>query len=937
MNYKILCSGVLRTPLISYAQNNEESWSILKKAIEYSSDCFYDVIRNLNYDDFKNLDFKIQYTIWKYFNRARFRATPYGLFGSCSSFLISSEEHTDNIVVEKNFAIHSFIDWPFKNHISLSEELFFMPDRIYKSNESIYYVSDSIRYIYRQEKMFEIASVDRSLLVDSLLNFCKIPISYQEIIKYLEDTAALNATDVQDLLNEFLRNQLLYTDLSPNIIGPDYFERINVTVGKPVKEYILTDRKVIEGSLSAEIFKSFNDCINCLESLAEEVKSPELNTFKRDFLSRFEDQEISLLKALDPEIGIGYGNLTQIDGDDKLHELFSKDNLDNTCTIQWGRLENFLLEQVIVAGNDPKYIIQLENYAHKKDNEQNTLLPNTFSALVNVIDDLIILENLGGCTATSLLGRFTRSNLQINEICRELMQIEAETNPDVIFFDIAYLSEDQVDNVNRRAAIYDYELPVLVYSCSTNPVDLHDICLWIHNNEVILYSSHYKKRLIPRLSSAYNYFRSDLSLYRFLCDLQHQGIKSQLGFDFQNKIPGLNFYPRLQYENIVISPAKWKIDIKECQRFNSQAIIEKYNLSALIKIRNNDQSLTFDTASLDDLAAFSHFIKQQKNDFYIEESFIPQKPLVIDEQQNPYLPQFVLSFHHSQLIYKGASSKKKASSDLPARVDILQGNDWLYFEIYCHPLSANSILTDNIGPFIDKNQQNIEKWFFIRYFNPKHHLRLRIQIKPGINGYSIIRELTEVLSRGFDDGKIEDIQLKPYKKEIERYGSDLIEEIEIHFFRDSLFVLNLLAMECLTQQIYRLLLDIALDVLESIKSEITENLSLTQFYLENFIIEHNWGIKEFKNLNKRYASFKQHKEFEITEPIAEMRKVLIESFNNLLLLRIEGRQSRLFGDLFHMLVNRLFAEHQRIHEGVIYYYLVKEFQKQSKFKSNSKI
>ncbi len=61
------------------------------------------------------------------------------------------------------------------------------------------------------------------------------------------------------------------------------------------------------------------------------------------------------------------------------------------------------------------------------------------------------------------------------------------------------------------------------------------------------------------MPSAYNYSRSNLPVFRFLCDLQHHKIKSNLNFDIRESFPNLIRYPRVVYKDIIVSRAMWLV------------------------------------------------------------------------------------------------------------------------------------------------------------------------------------------------------------------------------------------------------------------------------------------------------------------------------------------------------------------------------------------
>lgn len=132
----------------------------------------------------------------------------------------------------------------------------------------------------------------------------------------------------------------------------------------------------------------------------------------------------------------------------------------------------------------------------------------------------------GGVTATSLLGRFTMASEQLEDLALQITADEQFHNPDVIFFDIGYQGEVLVDNVNRRKSMFNYELPILTWSEHKNILNVNDLFVTIRNNQVVLFSKIYNKRVISRLGSSYNYTRSPLTLFRFLTELQAQSIKT---------------------------------------------------------------------------------------------------------------------------------------------------------------------------------------------------------------------------------------------------------------------------------------------------------------------------------------------------------------------------------------------------------------------------
>ncbi len=109
------------------------------------------------------------------------------------------------------------------------------------------------------------------------------------------------------------------------------------------------------------------------------------------------------------------------------------------------------------------------------------------------------------------------------------------------------------------------------------------------------------------------------------------------------------------------------------------------------------------------------------------------------------------------------------------------GNDWLYWEIHCHPARANKILNDKIAPFLQEYDTFIPSWFFIRYNEGGPHIRFRIQLKDRQEHPRRVSAFSECMVPGLKSGMVTDLRICTYKREIERYGADMMADVEAHF------------------------------------------------------------------------------------------------------------------------------------------------------------
>ena len=115
------------------------------------------------------------------------------------------------------------------------------------------------------------------------------------------------------------------------------------------------------------------------------------------------------------------------------------------------------------------------------------------------------------------------------------------------------------------------------------------------------------------------------------------------------------------------------------------------------------------------------------------------------------------------------------------------GSEWLYYKLYTGHKTADLILTEIIKPMTEEfiGQEIIDKWFFIRYADPKHHLRVRFRSLDSQNIGRVHTSLPAPLAHFMKQDLIWKTQLDTYQRELERYGQHTMELSESLFYHDS--------------------------------------------------------------------------------------------------------------------------------------------------------
>ena len=272
------------------------------------------------------------------------------------------------------------------------------------------------------------------------------------------------------------------------------------------------------------------------------------------------------------------------------------------------------------------------------------------------------------------------------------------------------------------------------------------------------------------------------------------------------------------------------------------------------------------------------------------------------------------------------------------------GDTWMYYKLYCGARTSDIILIETIKPLTEQLLQDklINKWFFIRYNDPDFHLRIRFELYDVQKIGEVILAIKNALQEYVDDDIIYKIQTDNYQREIERYGSNTIEELESLFYHESAMLLKALdAIE--DEELYFLfILKLIDELLNSFGYATQQKLDLATLNTEAYKKEFNADKTLNKQLDKKYRGLKNaltevldttytHTEYEYLEQVLKEKEVQTNTLIKKILKYekeglLEMPLTNLLSSYIHMLVNRAFRTKQRFYELVSYDFLVRYYK-----------
>ncbi|MDR3023259.1 lantibiotic dehydratase family protein [Chryseobacterium sp.] len=633
-------------------------------------------------------DQKLRNTILKYYSRMSTRCTPFGLFSGVGMGTFNSEINKETPVglirdtkLDMCFLLN--LTHHFLTITEIRKQLLFFP------NNSIYKVGNKIRYVeYTNvggKREYIISSVAQSNELQQILTFSQQGKTIDQIAEIITNEE-ISQSEAQEFVTELVDNQILVSEIEANVSGEDFLDKLifslnkigavkeveilhlikkqlnelDLNTGNPItlyseienlikvftteyeKKYLFQTDLYFDGEFTVDpqLKKELKKAISFLNKITLQNKDSHFEKFKNAFYERFETQEVPLAFALDTEIGIGYrqdaaakGLHTYLD-DLELSPPQKKQNIK----IELNPIQQILNEKLQEALIENKHVIQLADDDFKDFVENWDNLPDTLSFLVetsteNNVEKLYINRS-GGSSAANLLGRFCSEKSEVKNLTGAIAKKEEYLNSDYITAEIIHLPEARIGNVIRRPTLRKHEIVYLAKSVlpKKNQISVDDLYISLKNDRIILRSKKLNKEIKPYLTNAHNYSINTLPIYHFLCDLKSQNLRSGLYFSWGDLKNVYHFFPRVEYNNIILSKASWKITEKEIKQFYSSVNQKEVLFSKIeewrkirqipqwVQLVKSDHKLTLNLGNYDLLKVFIDTIKNEK--YSIIEEFL---------------------------------------------------------------------------------------------------------------------------------------------------------------------------------------------------------------------------------------------------------------------------------------------------------------------------
>lgn len=543
-------------------------------------------------------------------------------------------------------------------------------------------------------------------------------------------------------------------------------------------------------TIGPEVVREIERGVLLLHRLAP--PSDRLGAFVEAFTARFGDEEVPLLEALDEESGVAfYPQGGSAAAAEPLLEGLTFP-ARSSPEVPWGPREALLLRKIDEARRHRARCAAL------RDEDVEVLAAREPAPLAAALGVQCVLAaaseeavargefavsilSAGGPSGVGMLSRFCHADPALRAWVERHLREEEALSPGVVMAEVVHLPQGRTGNILLRPVLRGHEIPFLGRSGAPQERQLpaSDLTLRVVDGRLVLRSRRLDREIAPRLTTAHaHHLARNLGVYRFLCALQYRGLTAGLGFDW-GPLAAAPFLPRLTRGRLVLGRATWRLARAELHSLAraqgaarhraAQALREALDLPRWVALADGDQELPLDldnALAVDTLAQ----LVEGAPEATLVELFPGEDALCARGPEGAYAHELIVPF-----LRRGAPEPARpALAAAPTRDLRLHapGSSWLYAKLYAGPATLDRVLCEVAAPVAARAVEAgaADRWFFIRYRDPRPHLRLRLHGHPARLQGEVLADLTRAARPLLDAERLTTLALDTYEREVDRYG-----------------------------------------------------------------------------------------------------------------------------------------------------------------------
>ncbi|KZS39849.1 hypothetical protein AWE51_09390 [Aquimarina aggregata] len=277
------------------------------------------------------------------------------------------------------------------------------------------------------------------------------------------------------------------------------------------------------------------------------------------------------------------------------------------------------------------------------------------------------------------------------------------------------------------------------------------------------------------------------------------------------------------------------------------------------------------------------------------------------------------------------------------------GSEWLYYKLYMGSRISDIFLTKTLTPIANQllEENVIDKWFFINYKDTERHVRIRFRVLDPQNLNYVIQSLHKAILPYINDKTIKKVVADTYKRELERYGNETIDESESIFFINSRLIVYLISRVTNDNQRWLWGIKTIDTFLDAWNMSVIQKRDFFEGLKKDFDQEMGANTDINRQLSKKFRNNRSdinqimdqntNEEFDMVlqNYLEENKRVVSQIARKNKGMKTKLDLPDLLSSYIHMHCNRLFKSNQRLNEWVLYNYLYQYYRSKAAQMKNS--
>lgn len=550
-------------------------------------------------------------------------------------------------------------------------------------------------------------------------------------------------------------------------------------------------------SVSVEVANEIARAAAVLVRLSTSIPATRtLTEYRREFLKRYgEGQEVPLLELLDEETGLGppptYQNPPRVL--DPMGPTPVPNRMRNQVLLEIAssairrRQQEIYLDEPLLrrlqTSDDWQAFAppSIELYAVIAAPSQDAINSGEYQVVLGPM--------AGDMPAGRAFGRFwTALGDELLPQLRGLAATDAQWLPGRIVAELEYLPEDdRAANVARHPDVRSFK----IVSTSAGATDhgstvmLDDLVVGVQHDRFYVRSRCLGKEVVARTSHMLNYLLAPNEC-RFLLEVADAGTTYVHPFDWGAAID-LPFLPRLRVGKTIIQLAEWHLPLEllgepqlpfdarsETWHDAIQAWRSQWDVPRFVYLADNDARLLLDLddpGCVTELGTAARRLRVSRGLVVLQEMLPGFDQVWAEGPEGRYLVEFVVPLRQAHLT---PIEPLEMPAQLVSRGDRLRpvGTEWLYMKLYCGRSHQDDLIAGPITALVSQLAVAalVTGWFFVRYADPDHHVRVRLRGEPTALLTHALPIITAWGNALIEQGLVTRVTFDTYDREVERYG-----------------------------------------------------------------------------------------------------------------------------------------------------------------------